>query len=356
MLVKILNGLDRLPGLDYSKYEQGRKAMGLTAEQENLLKSIFLSKEYYTTDLARTAINDFMNNFLADYKNAMVSKYFRYLKNKAPSNWFEELLQSCKEDTTYSKDDKDKFLSDMKREKEAGNLSDYECAKAFMQGGERRKVKDTFLINIYKYCDKDYQRKNTKGQLDTTRKINLVLTRVILLCNTLSGVQVLIEKICTSAKTKAQNGTPRRDQLQKMRHQLFYQSTRNCVLVAGHLNKDSGLFESLAPFKGQFEAFTHIKEIRDARLKDEFWGEYDDTLISLIARIKKLLECFETEKAVNLNDMQKRKIEEFKSAILGIETYFCKYSEDFMKLYVSLEKEVQPTPIERTGSPSLNQS
>lgn len=316
--------------------------MGLSAEQEQWLKDIFLNRTPFPTELARTVINSFMDEFLAKYKNSMSEAYFKFLKKKAPDSWFNELLAKCSQDTSYKVGDKDKFLNDMKQLKKQGHLSDYECAKRFMQGGAHRLIKDRFIMDIYEFCDNEYKTANQNGGLDTIRKINLVLTRMVLLANSLSGVREILVKICTDAKDKTKNGTPRKSELKKM-HLQFFSSQRNVVRMATNIDKDSGLYECLTPFKVQFDGCITIKIIPDAQLGDDFWGpdgQCKDTMISLIARLKKLLECYESERNADFTDANKTKIKEFKEMINALETYFFKYSVDFSKLYTSIEKEV----------------
>lgn len=332
--------------------------MGLSAEQEQWLKDIFLNRNPYPTDLARTVINSFMNEFLAEYKNAMAEAYFKFLKKKAPENWFEVLLAKCPHDTSYTASNKEKFLSDMKRLKKQGQLSDYECAKRYMQGGAHRLVKDRFIMDLYEFCDHEYKTANQSGGLDTIRKINLVLTRMVLLANSLSGVRDMLVKICTDAKDKSKNGTPRKSELKKLHDQPFFGSQRNIVRMAANIDKDSGVLECLAPFKVQFDGCINIKDIPDAQLRDDFWGadgQCKDTIISLIARLKKLLECYESERSADFTDTNKSKIKDFREIINALETYFFKYSVDFSKLYISLERDAnQPEPVVASVLPPAN--
>lgn len=318
--------------------------MGLSADQEQWLKEILLNRIPFPTDLARTMINSFMNEFLAEYKNAMAEAYFKFLKKKAPDNWFEVLLSKCPHESTYTASDKEKFLKDMKQAKKQGYLSDYECAKRFMQGGAHRLIKDRFIMDIYEFCDNEYKTANQTGGLDTTRKINLVLTRMVLLANSLSGVKDIVVRICTDIKDKPKNGTPRRSELKKLHERPFFGSQRNIVRMVENIDKDSGLYECLMPFKIQFDGCITIKNIPDAQLRDDFWGpdgQCKDTMISFIARLKKLLECYESERNADFTDANRTKIKEFKETINALETYFFKYSVDFSKLYNSLDKEAK---------------
>lgn len=307
--------------------------MGLSQEQELLLKKIFVEKVPHPIDSVRAFIEDFMVNFLAKHKNSILKKYLSYLRENAQGNWFEVLLANCPNENACE-NQQDDFLKKIKQLKKEGKLTDYEIAKQYMQGGAHRLIKDRFIMDAYLYCEKEYKGKDSKKELDTIKKINLVLIRIIFICNSLSGINQMIIKILTGAKDKIKFGTPKKSELAAG---ALFETPRveNFAKIIAEINADSGLLLNLYPFKIQFDGCIHKKEVLDDRLPSDFW-DCKDTIIILIDRLIILLKNYENEMGVDCGATKKSKLIEFIEKMKEFRLFFLNNGDDFSKLYQTL--------------------